>query len=77
MVINEKTEQEILKKFPEEADLFRQRRESLKALKDQKTRRVIKTHLPFELLNDDIRAKACKVISKIVIKVVSNVIFDR
>ncbi|XP_044750471.1 luciferin sulfotransferase-like [Coccinella septempunctata] len=62
IVINEKVEHETIEQFPEEAANFAKRRNILNSLREAKTRRVIKTHLPFELLPDDIFKKGCKVI---------------
>lgn len=60
-MLNEKTAQEIVSKFPERAVVFDIIRNGLNTLKEEKGRRIIKTHLPFELLPEDIFKKGCKV----------------
>ncbi|XP_044758918.1 sulfotransferase 1E1-like [Coccinella septempunctata] len=62
LVINEKSMQEILSKFPGEVSAFQSMLNTLDELKNRKDRRVIKTHLPFELLPKDLLTKGCKVI---------------
>ncbi|XP_044758916.1 uncharacterized protein LOC123316764 [Coccinella septempunctata] len=62
LVLNDKTVEEILQQCPDEEISFNRKKESLKYLEQDKTRRVIKTHLPLELLPDDIIKKGCKII---------------
>ncbi|XP_045478187.1 sulfotransferase 1C4-like [Harmonia axyridis] len=62
IVINETTVKEVVDKFPSEEKQFRNMRNTLNELKDAKERRVIKTHLPFELLPPDVIRKGCKII---------------
>ncbi|XP_045478189.1 sulfotransferase 1C4-like isoform X2 [Harmonia axyridis] len=60
MLLNENTEKE--QKFPEVLNTCKRGRNHLNKLNEDKQRRVIKTHLPFELLPPDILKKGCKVI---------------
>ncbi|XP_045478190.1 sulfotransferase 1 family member D1-like [Harmonia axyridis] len=62
LVLNEKTVKEIIEKFPNEEDIIQKKKNSLELLRNEKKRRVIKTHLPFELLPEDVFKKGCKII---------------
>ncbi|KAK9881257.1 hypothetical protein WA026_015380 [Henosepilachna vigintioctopunctata] len=65
LVFNDKTTEKRIKDFPddpEHARLTECMRNTLKYLQEDKKRRVMKTHLPFELLPDDILVRGCKVI---------------
>lgn len=63
IVVHDEIEKEQIQKFPEERIRSEERRNNLNALNqhDRNDRRVIKTHLPFELLPEDVLKKGCKV----------------
>lgn len=65
LVFNDTTTEERVKLFPEDDELPRLTEcigNTLKLLDEDTKRRIMKTHLPFELLPDDIMKKGCKVI---------------
>ncbi|KAL3272509.1 hypothetical protein HHI36_013985 [Cryptolaemus montrouzieri] len=65
LVFNDKTTEERIMTFSGDKELERLAeciKNTLKFLDDDVKRRTIKTHLPFELLPDDILRKGCKVI---------------